>query len=130
MSFATKLIVSLITISSAIIGSLWGAFEIIDARMNDKVSFGEVRVIALVEESKKDSEIKIKNAVTQADLKLKIVDTKLFTELSGIKNMVGSMDRKLNILIDKSKHDWVNKFDNDDSFVSLRPKETFIKGNL
>jgi hypothetical protein len=120
MSFVTKLIVSSITIGTAIIASLWGAFEIIDSRMDKKVSSGEERVMALVATVRNESDIKVRSAVDEADLKLKIVDTRMFTELNGLKGMVGSMDNKLNILLSLRKTSLFEKYGKDGSYVTLK----------
>lgn len=94
-----RLVIACIGIGFTIIGGIVGGFEFLDMRMDRKVNQGEERVLAIVKNYKTEADAKIVSAVTEADLKLKIVDTKMFTELTGLKSMVGSIDRNVNLLI-------------------------------
>lgn len=60
MNFVTKLIVSIITISCTIVASLWGAFEILDLRMDRKVDGGKKEVLTIVYNFKSERNALIK----------------------------------------------------------------------
>lgn len=99
MTFTTKLIVSVITIAGTIVSSIWGGFELLDMRMDRKVSQGEAKVLAMMKVVKDDALSTASSLKTESDLKVKGIDDKFMAEISGVKTQLVSMDSKLNLLI-------------------------------
>lgn len=53
MNFATKLVISLISIAVTVVGSIWAGFETLDGRMDLKVKAGKEEVYHLMSEMEK-----------------------------------------------------------------------------
>jgi hypothetical protein len=60
MNFATKLVISLIAISTTVVGSIWTGFEALDGRMDGKVEAGKKEVYHLLGEMKSDRDAALK----------------------------------------------------------------------
>jgi hypothetical protein len=60
MNFATKLVISLIAISTTVVGSIWTGFETLDGRMDQKVEAGKKEVYHLMNELKNDRDAAMK----------------------------------------------------------------------
>lgn len=103
MNFATKLIVTVITIATTVVGSIWGGFELLDLRMDRKVSQGEQKVMALMGTVKDEAIQVAANLKSESELKVQVIDQKFMAEISGVKTQLTSMDSKLNILIGMAK---------------------------
>lgn len=77
MKFGTKLIISLITIAATVVSSIWGAFEVLDIRMESKVKQGEERVLKIVEISQTGINDKILSLDNKTSVQLQAMNTQL-----------------------------------------------------
>lgn len=88
MNFATKLIISVITIAGTIVASIWTGFEKIDSRMDNKVNEAKVEVYSRLSEVKEDNKVL-----------LKAQDDKVAVQLVAITNDIGEVRKDVRSLL-------------------------------
>lgn len=120
MNFATKLIISAITIGFTVFGGIYTAFEKNDSRMDSKVAKSEKEIYSEI------SDLKIeRKELMQAQ------DDKFKAEVGGLKGQLISMDNKLNILIGLNKRREVVKWNSETmpTMSTIRRTPTHILKN-
>lgn len=101
MNFGTKLIVSMITISATIVGSIWAGFETLDGRMDKKVQEGEGRVVFYIDTLKKarDSENAARDKrIDDGFAKVSHDMSELREDIRGLYRIGQRIDRKVTIV--------------------------------
>lgn len=115
MNFTTKLIVSLISIATTIVGSIYGGFEVLDMRMDHKVDEGEKRVMTYIHGMK-----------ATRDEEIKGIKAEFVAEVGGVKTQLVSMDGKLNILLSRRQVTLKKDDEDEEEYYTIRtttPKE-------
>lgn len=92
MNFGTKLIVSIITISATVVGSIWGGFEVLDMRMESKVEKGKQEVVSI-----------ITNLKNSRDLELQLRDQNVSVQLVAIKEEMSEMRKDVRAILRLSR---------------------------
>lgn len=92
MNFTTKLIVSILTISATIVGSIWTGFETLDGRMESKVKEGKEEVLTIVYHMKNE-----RNAL------LKAQDDKVAVQFQALTNDMQEIKKDVRAILGLTK---------------------------
>jgi hypothetical protein len=102
MNFATKLIISAITIGFTVFGGIYTGFEKIDNRMDDKVAKGKKEVIALVKVMNTNNRTLIKSQDTKVAVQIAAVNGEMIEMRKDIRAILG-IARKHQVFVNSNK---------------------------